>query len=77
MQTNSRLIVMAAITAGIVVFMIGSSLASAVLAQTISQINGCSNTVCKNIAINTHGNNNILQINRCTGPPPCIHIAKR
>jgi hypothetical protein len=27
-----------------------------------------------------HGNNpgnNILQINRCTSPPPCIHIAKR
>ena len=75
MQRNSRLIVMAAITIGIGVFMIGSSLASAVFAQTISQINGCSNTVCKNIAINTHGNN-ILQVNRCTGPPACIHIAK-
>jgi len=42
---------MAAITVGIGVFMIGSSLASAVFAQTITQINGCSNTVCKNIAI--------------------------
>jgi hypothetical protein len=62
---------MAAIIVGIGVFM-GSSLASAVFAQTISQINGCSNTVCKNIAINTHGNN-ILQVNHCTGPSACIH----
>jgi hypothetical protein len=76
MQGNSRLIVMATITIGISVFMMGSSLASAVFAQTITQINGCSNTVCKNIAMNTHGNN-ILQINRCTGLPACIHIAKR
>ena len=75
MQRNSRFIVMATITVGIGAFMIGSSLASAVFAQTITQINGCSNTVCKNIAT-THGNN-ILQINRCTSPPPCIHIAKR
>jgi len=66
---------MATITVGMGAFMIGSSLASAVFAQTINQINGCSNTVCKNIAI-SHGNN-ILQVNRCTGPPPCIHISKR
>jgi hypothetical protein len=65
---------MATITV-IAAFMIGSSVASAVFAQTITQFNGCSNTVCKNIAM-SHGNN-ILQINRCTGPPPCIHITKR
>lgn len=75
MQRNNRLIVMATIAIGIGVFMMGSSLALAVFAQTITQINGCSNTVCKNIAM-THGNN-ILQINRCTGLPACIHIAKR
>lgn len=76
MQRISRIIVMAAITGGTGVFMIGSTLASAAFAQTITQINGCSNTVCKNIGMNTHGNN-ILQINRCSGPPGCIHIAKR
>jgi len=75
MQRNSRFIVMATLAVGIGAFMIGSSVASAVFAQTITQFNGCSNTVCKNTAI-SHGNN-ILQINRCTGPPPCIHIAKR
>lgn len=76
MQRNNRLIVMATITIGIGVFMMGSSLASAVFGGTVTQINGCSNTVCKNIAMNTHSNN-ILQINRCTDLPACIHIAKR